>query len=109
MKIDFTPTARARLREITRYLAGVNPLAAQKRLAEMDRAASRLARFPRLGHRVPEFADLPIRQLIIHHPYRLFFVLDEARQTVWVVDVWHGAELPSRPKLPIAEPDASGR
>lgn len=68
MKIDFTPTARARLREITRYLAGVNPLAAQKLLAE-----------------------------------------DEARKTVWVVDVWHGAQLPSRPKLPIAEPDASGR
>lgn len=107
MKIDFTPTARARLREITRYLAGVNPLAAQKLLLGMDRAVSRLARFPRLGHDVPEFADLPIRQLIVH-PYRLFFVLDEARKTVWVVDVWHGAQLPSLPRLPIAEADATG-
>jgi plasmid stabilization system protein ParE len=108
MKIDFTPTARARLREITRYLAAVNPLAAQKLLSGMDRAVGRLARFPRLGHGVPEFADLPIRQVIVH-PYRLFFVLDDARKTVWVVDVWHGAQLPSRPKLPISEPDVTGR
>jgi plasmid stabilization system protein ParE len=108
MKVDLTPTARTRLREITIYLVSENPFAAEKMLRTIDRSIDRLASFPRLGHPVPEFPDMQLRQLIVH-PYRIFFVVYEAQKTVWVVDVWHGAQIPSRPKLPTVEPESAGR
>lgn len=108
MKIDLTPTARTRLRELTIHLVAENPFAAEKMLRTIDQAISRLERFPYLGHPVPEFPDMRLRQLIVH-PYRIFFVVHESQKTVWIVDLWHGAQLPSRPKLPTVEPETAGR
>ena len=43
---------------------------------------------------LPEFPDLPFREVVIA-PYRFFYrVKGEA---VWVVAVWHGAQLPDEP------------
>lgn len=74
MKLDFTSTARTRLRELTIHLVSENPFAAEKMIRTIDRAITRLEDFPYLGHRVPEFPDLPLRQLIVQ-PYRIFFVV----------------------------------
>jgi plasmid stabilization system protein ParE len=45
---------------------------------------------------VPEFLDLPYREVIVP-PYRFFYRLKEA--AVWVVAVWHGAQPPQKPRL----------
>jgi len=43
---------------------------------------------------VPEFPDLPYREVIVS-PYRFFYRIKEA--TVWVVAVCHGAQPPEEP------------
>jgi plasmid stabilization system protein ParE len=55
----------------------------------------RLERFPESGRVLPEFLDLPYREVIVA-PYRFFYrVVD---RTVWVVGVWHGAQIPEEPR-----------
>ena len=43
---------------------------------------------------VPEFPDLPYREVIVR-PYRFFYRVNDP--VVWVVAVWHGAQLPEDP------------
>ena len=46
------------------------------------------------GRPIPEFPDLPYREVIVA-PYRFFYrVKDNA---VWIVAVWHGARIPQQP------------
>ena len=52
-----------------------------------------------LGAQAREYAHLSVRQVIVE-PYRFFYVIDQAKRTVWIVDVWHGAQLPSELQLP---------
>jgi plasmid stabilization system protein ParE len=56
----------------------------------------RLERFPASGRVLPEFPDLPYREVIVS-PYRFFYRI--AGKTVWVVAVWHGAQIPEEPRL----------
>jgi hypothetical protein len=46
------------------------------------------------GRIIPEFPDLPYREVVIS-PYRFFYGLKG--ETVWVVAVWHGAQMPKEP------------
>jgi plasmid stabilization system protein ParE len=57
-------------------------------------ALSRLADFPDSGHSLPEFPELPFREVIVA-PYRFFYRVKA--DTVWIVAVWHGAQLPDEP------------
>ena len=41
------------------------------------------------GRIIPEFPDLPHREVIIS-PYRFFYRVE--KKTVWIVAVWHGAQ-----------------
>ena len=54
----------------------------------------RLETFPDSGRRLPEFPDLPHREIIVP-PYRFFYRVVE--DTVWIVGVWHGVQLPDEP------------
>jgi len=98
-KVLFTPIAREQ------FLAALAYVAADDRGAAVhlrDRAAaslSRLADYPESGRVLPEFPDLPFREVVVA-PYRFFYrVKDDA---VWVVAAWHSAQLPG-------EPDDAGR
>jgi plasmid stabilization system protein ParE len=55
---------------------------------------SRLAEFPESGPAIPEFPWLLHREVIVR-PYRLFYRV--AGKTVWIVAVWHSAQLPVGP------------
>lgn len=55
---------------------------------------ARLGDFPDSGRVVPEFSDLPFREVIIA-PYRFFYRVKGG--TVWVVAAWHGAQIPDAP------------
>ncbi len=53
-----------------------------------------LSEQPYSGHAIPEFPDLPHRELPVP-PYRFFYrVVDD---TVWIVGVWHTHQLPESP------------
>jgi plasmid stabilization system protein ParE len=55
---------------------------------------SRLQKFPQSGKALPEFPDLPFREVVVT-PYRFFSRVKE--KTIWIVAVWHGAQLPEEP------------
>ncbi|MCU0663709.1 MAG: type II toxin-antitoxin system RelE/ParE family toxin [Myxococcota bacterium] len=76
------------------YIRWDKPAAAARFRKRAERALRRLETFPESGRRLPEFPGLPYREVIVV-PYRFFYRVE--KQIVWVVAVWHGAQLPETP------------
>lgn len=94
MKIVFTSTARRQFLDALAYIHRENPVAAISFRQKAENTLSRLRDFPESGRILPEFPDLPFREVIVE-PYRFFYRVKG--KTVWVVAVWHGAQLPNEP------------
>lgn len=99
MKLRYNRRATERYTAILVYLAEQNSAAALRFFNKAEAALGRLQRFPTLGHYTREYGHLAVREVIVE-PYRFFYFIDEPRRTVWVIDVWHGAQLPDEPQLP---------
>ena len=97
MRVRFTPTGERQLLGVVSYIMADRPAAARRFYARAVKALRLLGRFPESGRRIPEFPALPYREVIVR-PYRLFY--RTVGQTVWVVGVWHGAQLPGVPDDP---------
>ncbi|MGD0695569.1 MAG: type II toxin-antitoxin system RelE/ParE family toxin [Terriglobia bacterium] len=95
MKLRFTPSARRQFLQAVAYILEDNPTATIKFRQRAENALRRLTRFPESGRLIPEFPDLPFREVIVR-PYRFFYRCQE--RTVWVVACWHGAQLPKQPE-----------
>jgi toxin ParE1/3/4 len=95
VRIRFTPSARLQFLEAIAYIRRDKPQAARafRRLAE--KALRRLEGYPESGRLIPEFPDLPHREVIVA-PYRFFYRV--GKKTVWVVAAWHGAQEVDEPK-----------
>ncbi len=91
MRILFTPQARAQFLEAIEYIRNDNPSAAVRMRNKAELVLRRLLTFPESGRRIPEFPELPFREVIVA-PYR-FFYRQEA-DTIWIVGVWNAAQLP---------------
>jgi plasmid stabilization system protein ParE len=68
MRIRFTAAARDDFLERIAYIAADSPQAARR---FKDRCLSALERFPESGRRIPEFPDLPHREVLVGD-YRFF-------------------------------------
>ena len=95
MKVRFTLSGRRRFLEIIAYILRQNPAAARRFRERAETVLHRLERSPESGRVISEFPDLPYREVIVA-PYRFFYRV--AGKTVWVVAVWHGAQIPEEPK-----------
>jgi toxin ParE1/3/4 len=94
-RVLFTPSAREQFLAALAYIAADDPAAARGLRDRAEASLSRLADYPDSGRVLPEFPDLPFREVIVP-PYRFFYrVKDDA---VWVVAAWHSAQLPSGPE-----------
>lgn len=96
MKLRFTPSGQTQFLQAVAYIQRNNPDAALRFRKKAERTLRRLIRFPNSGRRIPEFPDLPFRELIVP-PYRFFYRCEN--KTIWVVACWHGAQLPVEPFL----------
>jgi plasmid stabilization system protein ParE len=92
--IRFTPTARAEFLAAIEYIRKDKPGAAIEFRRKAEEALRRLSRFPESGRRLPEFPELPFREVIVA-PYGFFYRVEQ--KTVWIVAVWHGAQQPDEP------------
>ncbi len=101
MKVLFTSPARSQFLSALAYIRQDDAVAALRFRRRAETALRRLQRFPKAGRRLPEFPELPYREVIVS-PYRFFYRL--AKDTVWIVAVWHGARLPAKPGNPGQEP-----
>ncbi len=64
MKVRFTPTARAHFLDAVTYILRDNPSAAVKFREKAEKVLSRLKPYPESGRLIPEFSDLPFREVI---------------------------------------------
>jgi plasmid stabilization system protein ParE len=94
LKVLFTPSGRKQFLEAVAYIYRQNPTAAGAFRRKAEKVLSRLRKFPQSGRVLPEFPDLPFREVIVM-PYRFFYRVKG--KTVWIVAVWHGAQLPGEP------------
>ena len=95
MKVRFTPTGRKQFLAALSYIRRDSPRAAATFRQRAEAVLRRLERFPESGRAVPEFPDLPYREVIVR-PYRFFYRVRVP--VVWVVAVWHGAQPPDGPR-----------
>jgi toxin ParE1/3/4 len=90
--VDIADAARADIRSTHEYIAGDNPRAADRWLAQVERMILRLETFPFAHEVVPEAADLGIdyRHNVFGN-YRIIYRVESDR--VIVLRVIHGARL----------------
>ena len=93
MRIRFTDSAR------TQFLAGLAYIREDRRGAAVrlrkrpELVLRRLSEFPESRRVIPEFPELPYREVIVP-PFRFFYLVKG--ETVWIVGVWHSAQMPQK-------------
>jgi toxin ParE1/3/4 len=91
LKVLFTPSGRNQFLAAIAYIHRESPTAAIAFRHKAEKVLSRLQKFPQSGRILPEFPDLPFREVIVN-PYRFFYRIKE--KNLWIIAVWHGAQLP---------------
>ena len=94
MKVRFSPSARTQFLAALAYIYRENPTAAAAFRHKSEKSLSRLQKFPQSGRTLLEFPALPFREVIVAL-YRFFYNVEG--KIVWIVAVWHGAQLPEEP------------
>ncbi len=94
MRILFTSTGRRQFLEAIAYMHRDKPSAAEAFRRKAEKSLSRLKKFSESGRPLPEFPELSFREVIVS-PYRFFYKVKD--DDVWIVAVWHGAQLPDEP------------
>lgn len=95
MRVRLTPTGRDQFLAAIAAIRRRSPQAARTFRQKAEKSLKRLERFPDSGAVVAEFPESAFREIYVH-PYRFFY---QARdETVWVVAVWHGAQIPDEPE-----------
>ena len=94
MIVKFTPSARNQFLSALAYIRKDKPSAAINFRNKAEKILRRLEDFPESGRIIPEFPELLYREVIIS-PYRFFYKTKD--DVVWIVAVWHGAQIPKAP------------
>jgi toxin ParE1/3/4 len=94
VKVQFTPSAKTQFLSAVSFIRKDKPSAAIDFRKKAEKILRRLEDFPESGRIIPEFPELPYREVIIS-PYRFFYKIKY--DVVWIVAVWHGSQLPKGP------------
>ena len=94
MKVRFTPTARAQFLSALAYIRRDKPSGATNFRERAELILRRLEDLPESGRLIPEFPELPFREVIVS-PYRFFYKIKD--DVIWIVAIWHGSQLPKKP------------
>jgi toxin ParE1/3/4 len=72
VRVRFTPSGRRQFLDAVAYILRDNPGAARRFKQRAQTVLRRLERFPESGRVLPEFPDLPYREVIVGS-YRFFY------------------------------------
>ncbi len=100
MRVRFTQQAERQYLAALRYIASKSPAGAVTVMRRAEAVVAQLREHPQSGHAIPEYPDLPHRELPVP-PYRFFYRIGD--DAVWITAVWHARQLPDEP-----EPGARG-
>jgi plasmid stabilization system protein ParE len=95
LRVLFTPKGRRQFLKAVAYIYRDNPSASLSFRNKAEKTLSRLTKFPESGRLIPEFSDLPFREVIVR-PYRFFYKVKD--EIVWIIAVWQSAQLPEDPE-----------
>jgi len=95
LRVRFTPAADAELLAVIAHICADSPSAAVAFRGKALHTLSGLRDFPDSGRTLPEYPALPFRE-VIAAPYRFFYQVKV--DAVWIVAVWHGAQLVDPPE-----------
>jgi plasmid stabilization system protein ParE len=98
-QVVLSPSARADLRDIVRYISFDAPDRALEFGRFLVSRTRLLAGSPELGRIVPEFEEAFIREIIVRS-YRVVYRVDDSRDLVEVIRFWHAAR--GTPEIPSA-------
>jgi plasmid stabilization system protein ParE len=101
MRVRWSLEAQQRLREITAFIAKESPQAALKEATRLVERSMQLANPPLLGHRMREYPDDDVRE-VLERPYRLIYRVEE--EQIVIIAVMH-----YRQRLPKAVSTLGGR
>ena len=88
---DFHPEAVLDLDEIWEFIAGDNPAAADRVIADILATLDKLVTFPNQGHKRPDLTSRPLRFTLVRE-YLIAYAPDE--KPLWVIAVLHGRRNP---------------
>ncbi len=94
MRIRFTPSAEVQLNSAIEYIRRDRPSAAAAYAKRARQSLMRLTSFPRSGRKVPEYPSGSVREVVVS-PYRFFY--QQRENDIWILAVWHEAQLPTDP------------
>lgn len=100
MVVKFTVSARAQFLAAIESIRQESPTAGRQFRQRAGKPLKRLEKFSGSGAVVAEFPELPYREVYVA-PYRFSYRVHE--KTVWVVAVWHGAQVPDEPENTMEE------
>ncbi len=89
-QVALTPSARADLREIVRYISLDTPGRAIDFGQFLVSQVRRLADHPEIDRIVPEFGEPSLREIVVR-PYRVIYRIDAKAGRIDVVRFWHAA------------------
>jgi toxin ParE1/3/4 len=95
VKIRFANTAKISLQSAINFIHQDDPTATANFLESVEKTLRRLEKHPDSGRRIPEFPELPYRELLVL-PYLYFYKV--GGKTIFIVAVWHTAQVPIEPK-----------
>jgi plasmid stabilization system protein ParE len=101
MKLCLQPGLDHRIRAIVLSIGiryGRAP--AERFLSELQRTMRRVQRFPQSGSHLHDYPGSEVRQVIVFKTYRVFYVVDTARGALWMLNIWHTAQMAAPPELP---------
>jgi toxin ParE1/3/4 len=90
-QVVLSPSARADLQNIVRYISADAPERAVRFGQFLVSHTKLLARFPDMGRVVPEFDEPFIREIIVRRNYRVIYRLNRSEHLVEVIRFWHAA------------------
>jgi plasmid stabilization system protein ParE len=88
-KVIWTRQGEASLEEVHDGLAAIDPDAADRLLAGMFDTTDVLKRFPFIGARWERRGRQTQYREVQYERYRIFYRVDRAHQTVYIMRVWH--------------------
>lgn len=90
MKIDWSQTARQRMRDIRTYYKTKSAKASTEILIDIKTAVESLRKFPQMGSIEPLLSDLPIsfRYLVVRGNYKIVYYIDDVNEKVNIVTIW---------------------
>lgn len=94
MQVRFTRQADRQYAGALSYIRAKNPAGALTVMRRTEAVIAQLRSHPQSGHVIPEYPDMPHRELPVP-PYRFFYRV--IGDTVWIIAVWHARQLPEQP------------